>query len=344
MQPVQAPLGPESDERERYLMDHPDSEEEIPIIDIAEYLRGDPQATEAIEATATQLREASEQVGFFYLTGHGISPTLLARMFDAARQFHGLPIEKKSALALNEHNAGYLGMSETLSKVSAIVAHKPNRNAAFLINRERDADDPDVIAGTRFHGLNQWPNEHDAPGFRAALLAYFGAIEALGKRLMPLWARALGVGAGHFGQAFERPHIIMRVSHYPPHLDREEGQYGLAPHTDNSLMTLLAQSNVPGLAVRMPSGHWRLAPSVEGALIVNTGNLMVRWTNDRFLSTKHRVINACATDRYAFPVFFGPNAKTLIETLPTCLAADGATRYPPVHYQELMEWYFQRSG
>lgn len=328
-------------DREKYLMDHPDSEEEIPIIDIEGYLQGDSEAT---DEASQRLREASEKVGFFYLTGHLIPSHLIEKMFQAARQFHALSLEKKNEIALNEHNSGYLGMSETLSTVSSIISHKPNRNAAFLINRERAADDPDVIAGTRFHGLNQWPREDDAPGFKATLLEYLDVIERLGKRMMPLWAQALGLSSDFFDAAFEKPHTIMRVSHYPPQIDREEGQYGLAPHTDNSLMTLLAQANVPGLAVRMPSGHWRLAPFVEDALIVNTGNLMVRWTNDRFLSTKHRVINAGEEDRYAFPVFFGPNAKTTIKTFSTCLSSDGKTEYPPIKYQELLEWYFQRKA
>ncbi|MDX3904645.1 MAG: 2-oxoglutarate and iron-dependent oxygenase domain-containing protein [Pigmentiphaga sp.] len=330
-----------SEEEERYLMDHPDSDEEIPVVDIADYLAGRPGAR---ERAAAQLRDASENVGFLYLTGHGVDPVLFPRMFDAAARFHALPLAIKQAIALNEHNAGYLGMSETLSAVSSIIKHKPNRNAAFLMNRERSPDDPEVQAGTRFHGLNQWPDESAIPGFRATLLEYYAAMESLARHMMPLWAVALGLPPGFFDAAFEKPHIIMRVSHYPPHPDRQEGQYGLAPHTDNSLMTLLAQANVPGLAVRMPSGHWRLAPLTPGALIVNTGNLMVRWTNGRFLSTKHRVINTGDTDRYAFPVFVGPNASTVIRTLPTCLDKTGGTEYPPVRYQELLEWYFQKGN
>jgi isopenicillin N synthase-like dioxygenase len=322
-----------------YLMDHPDSEEEIPILDIAGALAGSPGAADKF---AAQLRETSETVGFFYLIGHGIEASLFEGMFREAARFHALPIEQKRQIALDRNNVGYLGMSETLSAVSSLVQHKPNRNAAFLINRERTPDDPDVIAGKRFRGLNQWPA--DLPGFRETLLEYFGRLEDLGKKMMPLWAAALELPPDFFDAAFGKPQIIMRVSHYPPHLDRESGQYGLAPHTDNSLMTLLAQANVPGLAVQMPSGHWRLAPFVPGALLINTGNLMVRWTNGRFLSTKHRVINVASADRYAFPVFFGPDPDTVIECLPSCRDADGSAKQPPIRYQELMEWYFQKEA
>jgi isopenicillin N synthase-like dioxygenase len=94
-------------------------------------------------------------------------------------------------------------------------------------------------------------------------------------------------------------------------------QYGIAPHTDNALTTFLAQQGVPGLAVRMPSGHWR-AVEIPGTLLVNTGNTIVRWTNETYLSTKHRVINTNNVDRYSIPVFFGPSGDAVIDVVPTC--------------------------
>ena len=117
-------------------------------------------------------------------------------------------------------------------------------------------------------------------------------------------------------------------------------QYGIAPHTDNSMMTCLAQANIPGLAVRMPSGHWRLVEIIPGTLLVNTGNVLVRWTNDQFLSTKHRVINTHTADRYSIPVFFGPNADAMIEVVPTCQGPSNPPRYEPVTYRASRKWYY----
>ena len=105
-------------------------------------------------------------------------------------------------------------------------------------------------------------------------------------------------------------------------------------------MTFLAQQGVRGLAVRMPSGHWREVDIVPGTLVVNTGNLLVRWTNDGYLSTKHRVINNYGVERYSIPVFFGPSGDAVIEVLPTCQGPQRPALYEPITYAKLREWYY----
>jgi isopenicillin N synthase-like dioxygenase len=106
------------------------------------------------------------------------------------------------------------------------------------------------------------------------------------------------------------------------------------------MMTFLAQANTPGLAMRMPSGHWRLVDIIPETLLVNTGNVLVRWTNDQFLSTKHRVINTNTVDRYSIPVFFGPNADAIIEVVPTCQGPSNPPRYEPITYRASRKWYY----
>jgi isopenicillin N synthase-like dioxygenase len=132
----------------------------------------------------------------------------------------------------------------------------------------------------------------------------------------------------------------MNLLYYPPQTTVGERQYGIAPHTDNALMTFLAQQGVRGLAVQMPSGHWREVDIVPGTLVVNTGNLLVRWTNDEYLSTKHRVINNYGVERYSIPVFFGPSADAVIEVLPTCQGPQRPALYEPITYAKLREWYY----
>jgi isopenicillin N synthase-like dioxygenase len=134
--------------------------------------------------------------------------------------------------------------------------------------------------------------------------------------------------------------MTMSLLHYPPQQEVGNRQYGIAPHTDNCLMTFLAQGDVPGLAVRMPSGHWRAVEVRPGQLLVNTGNLIVRWTNEEYLSTKHRVINSNGIERYSIPIFFGPSADAVIEVLPTCQGPGRPPRWEPATYRDLRDWYY----
>jgi isopenicillin N synthase-like dioxygenase len=142
---------------------------------------------------------------------------------------------------------------------------------------------------------------------------------------------------------FARPNLILRMTHYPPQPQYEENEFSIAPHTDSGFMTLLAPSAVPGLAIRLPDGTWLDAPSVQGAFVVNGGDLLRRWTNDRFLSTPHRVINSSGRDRYAIPFFFDAHPDTLIECLPTCRSDDRPPRYEPITYDAYALWYARRN-
>ena len=212
-------------------------------------------------------------------------------MFTEARRFFALPLEEKRKIPRVD-NFGYVEMKEQpneAANISLLKNTKPSLNESFIIGREWDPDDPDVKAGKMFRRVNVWPD--NLPGFKQTLLEYHGTMEALGRKFLPLWALSLGLPRDYFEPFFKVPHCNLRLAHYPPQTEIGNRQYGLHPHTDNCLMTLLALANVPGLAVEMPSGHWRMVDHVPGAIVVNTGNLMLRWTNGRYKSTKHRVIN-----------------------------------------------------
>jgi len=329
------------DDEAVYLMDHPDSSEDIPTLDIAPYVSGRPGGREAV---AAQLRDISSTIGFFYLKGHGIPDELIERVFAESRRFHALPIDVKKKLpyfASGSFRSGYQPcfMDEyQRTNINIISDAKPNLVAKFAINREGGSGGLSMSAAERQARVNVWPDE--LPGFRETLLAYHASIETLGRRFLPLWAASLKLPADYFDRFFATPHLTMNLLYYPPQKAIGDRQYGIAPHTDNALMTFLAQSDVPGLAVRMPSGHWRTVDVVPGTLLVNTGNLMVRWTNNEYLSTKHRVINTNAVDRYSIPVFFGPSGDALIEVLPTCQGPDRPPLYEPITYLQLREWYY----
>jgi len=316
------------------LMDHPDSNEEIPILDMSPYLAGEPRGREEV---AAELRDISKTVGFFYLRGHGIPEPVIDRIFAESRRFHALPETEKRAVPYIDVNSFKSGYQPALqdrraANVNIITDAKPNLHSKFSMNREDESDASGVS------GRNVWPA--NLPGFKEAVLDYHKRIERLARQFLPLWATSLNLPLDYFDKYFKTPHLTLSLLHYPPQKEVGGKQYGIAPHTDNSLMTFLAQANVSGLAVRMPSGHWRLVDIIPETLLVNTGNLMVRWTNGEYLSTKHRVINTNDVDRYSIPVFFGPSGDALIECLPTCRGPGRPPLYEPITYRDLRKWYY----
>src|SRR6266446_2122744 len=138
----------------------------------------------------------------------------------------------------------------------------------------------EAVAGTPLRGKNLWPAGHER--MRATMVRYMKAMEALGERTLPLLARALDMPADHFAPFFrDEAHITTRFLHYPPQETDDDEQFGQGPHTDNSFITFLAREDTPGLAVRLPSGEWLSPPVIPGTFLVNLGNIMKRWSNDR---------------------------------------------------------------
>jgi isopenicillin N synthase-like dioxygenase len=309
----------------------------IPVIDVAPVLAGKPGA---LEAVAELVRDASERVGFFYLAGHGVPQGLIEDAFAASREFHAMPLEDKLALKLNQNNIGYLPVNQSLQKASTVhKATRPNFNESLFISHDRGPDHPDVVAGTPLRGANQWPAGH--PRMRAAMVRYFKTMEALGERTLPLLARALGMPAEHFAPFFaDEAHINLRFLHYPPQEVDDPEQFGQGPHTDNSFITFLAREDTPGLAVRLPSGQWLAPPLIEGTFLVNLGNVMKRWSNDRFLSTPHGVVNDSGRDRYSIAFFYSPSIRARIECLPSCTGPGNPPRYEPAVYGDLVKAFY----
>jgi isopenicillin N synthase-like dioxygenase len=318
----------------------------IPLIDVGPAFRGEPGG---LEAVAREVRHACQSIGFFYLAGHGVSPRIVHAAFEASREFHALPLETKLALKLNENNIGYLPVNQSMQRASTVhKATRPNFNESFFISHERGADHPAVMAGAPLRGRNQWPVGHD--GMRAMMVAYFKTMEALGERMLPVLARALDLPPDFFAPYFaNEAHINLRFLHYPPQESDDDEQFGQGPHTDNSFITMLARQDVPGLAVRLPNGEWLAPPVIEGTFLVNLGNVMKRWSNDRFLSTPHGVLNDSGRDRYSIAFFYSPSPDARIEVVPTCTGPDDPPQYEPALYRDLVLQfynanYFHRQG
>jgi isopenicillin N synthase-like dioxygenase len=309
----------------------------IPVIDFAPAWRGRPGG---LDEVANEVRRASERVGFFYLAGHGVPPEVVDAAFAASREFHALPPHEKQRLALNENNIGYLAPNQSIQGASTVhKATRPNYNESFFISHDRGPDHPDVVARTPLRGRNQWPEGH--PWMRSVMVRYFKALEGVGQRMLPALARALDMPGDYFAPFFENEaHINLRFLHYPPQDTDDDEQFGQGPHTDNSFITILARTEVPGLAVRLPNGEWLTPPLVPGTFLVNLGNIMKRWSNDRFLSTPHGVVNDSGKDRYSIAFFFSPNVDSVIECLPSCVDADNPPRYPPAVYRDLVLQFY----
>ncbi|HJQ55752.1 MAG TPA: 2-oxoglutarate and iron-dependent oxygenase domain-containing protein [Vineibacter sp.] len=317
---------------------HTHQDEEIPVLDLAPYLAGAPGA---LEPLAAQLRHAFEHIGFYFIKGHGVPPALTDAAFAEAARFHAQPLAEKMKLERNQHNVGYLPMKNATKAIT--VSNRPNLNEAFFVKRDLPADHPDVVANKRFRGANLWPA--DLPGFRETVVAYCDAMEALALALLPIYARALDLPADYFARPFSpEPQYTLRLSHYPPPAAEDADAFGIAPHTDTSFLTILAQNRLPGLSIRTQSGKWIDAPAWEGHFLVNGGDMLRRWTNDRFLATPHRAINRTGRDRYAIPFFFDCTADHPIACLPTCQGPDHSPKYPPFTYTEYMIGYQQRAA
>src|SRR5688572_4811978 len=151
---------------------------EIPVIDFGPAFRNEPGA---LDAAAAKVRHACENVGFFYMAGHGVPQEVIDAAFAAAREFHALPMEEKMRLKINENNIGYLPVNQSQQRASTVHKNtRPNYNDSFFISHDRGADHPDVLAGLPLRGRNQWPEGHER--MRAAMLRYFKALERAAER------------------------------------------------------------------------------------------------------------------------------------------------------------------
>jgi isopenicillin N synthase-like dioxygenase len=321
---------------------------EIAVVDLSSL--GRPGGTARVGAA---LGRALEDVGFFILVNHGVAHDLIAGVFDQARRFHAQPGVAKRALLMNSHNNGYMAMARYNVRTSRVSeAAKPDMNEAFFLKRERPADDPLALSGRRFAGPNQWPQ--DLPGFKSLVLDYADALDGLAKRLLGPLASALGLPGDTFSDAFRESQFSLRLSHYPP-VERVAGQYGIAPHTDVNFLTLLAQSEVPGLQIRHDAAstdsaadgessataeHWTDVPYIANSFVVNAGDTLHRWTNGRFKSTAHRALPPLNKARYAVPFFLGPHLDTTIRCLPSCTDEAHPPKYSPTTYGDYLDWWY----
>jgi len=277
-------------------------------------------------AVARRIGEACRGIGFFYITGHGVAPADLKAVFDKAAAFFGSPISFKaqSAFVGADGNRGYIKLGG-----EALDPSKPaDVKEAFNIGLELAADDPDLLAKKPFRAANLWP---DVPGFRTTMLGYFEEMWDLGRTLHRAFALDLGINPSYFDDKFRKPMATLRLLHYPP-VDKplDEGQLGAGEHTDYGNVTLLATDSSGGLVVRDRAGRWLDAPVIPGAYVCNIGDCLMRWTNDTYVSTPHKVVTPPGKDRYSIAFFLDPDPDAVVACLPTCANETRPAKYAPI--------------
>lgn len=208
-------------------------------------------------------------------------------------------------------------------------ATRPDHKEFFSIGLELPEDDTNVLAGEALRGPNQWPAF--MPELQKALDDYYAAIAVAGADLLTAVAAGLGIDEDFFTAKYDKRLQRTQMVYYPPHPPMAEAdQFGVAPHTDYGCITLLYQDDSGGLQVReLGTNDWIDATPIHGSLVVNVGDLLARWSNDRFRSTLHRVINKSGHERYSIATFYDPTYSAMVDPCDLGVEPD-ASLYPPV--------------
>jgi isopenicillin N synthase-like dioxygenase len=332
------------------VADHPERSE-IPIIDVSALLAGNETA--AVKVVADQLGSICEKIGFFAVTGHGVPRETIAELSRQAYAFFDLPYEEKMQVKRPrpEQNRGYIATGdETLARLGGVDT-PPDMKELFAIGPYNVPNDPYHSAPDAYPSFaaNLWPQA--APGLKPAMQAYWDAVERLGKAIAKGFAVALGLPSTYFAEKLNHNTSQLRIMHYPvPHTPPAPGQLRAGEHSDLGMLTILtADNDRGGLQVKRRGGGWIDVPVIEGAFIVNIGDLMMRWTNDRWVSTPHRVINPSGVGdsksrRLSIGYFFNPNYDTEIACLPNCQTAERPAKYGSLTVHDYRTSRFARTA
>ncbi len=312
----------------------PDTELSVDVLDLSDF--DDPDRRDAfVDAVGRSCAE----VGFLVVRNHGVPQDLIDRMYGSTRQFFELPTEVKERHVAAEHPLGFRGIG-----TGAVADHDspPDLMEVFRFNRaaleSTDGDMAELMADV-------FPTGE----MRDAWMEYYDILRSLADRLLTVFARALELPQDYFAQFYRSDSAGLIANHYPP---QEEpplpGQLRAGSHTDFGVLTILYQDDAPGglQVIDRRTGDWIDVPHLEGSYVVNIGDLMARWTNDRWVSTRHRVVNPPRaqrnTRRISIPYFYNPDREARIQTIPSCLGPDGESRYEPIQAGAYFQYALDR--
>jgi isopenicillin N synthase-like dioxygenase len=294
---------------------------QFPVIDFAPFLSGDPKAKRQV---ARAIVDACEGPGFFYLAQHWISQSEFDAIFAQSKRFFALPLDHRMTV-LSNGSRGYRPYGYFQKAGSD---KKPNLMEHYIFQADLPPDDPDILAGNHVHALNKWPE--NLPGWREAMLHYFSAVDKVSREMLRAFALAVDLDENYFAKFFRKPTSAVKLFHYPPQPPTSaDEQVGLGSHFDDTAMTILLQDDVGGLQVERGRGKWVDVTPIPGTFVINIGEVMSRWVNDRFVPTPHRVINLSGRERYSIPFFALPDYDAMIACVPTCRGPGNPPKYPP---------------
>ena len=288
--------------------------EKIPVIDVKPLRAG---TLENAYSVALEIRQAAEEIGFFYIRNHGVPESVIKQSYSAAKDFFNLPKVVKNNVKINSNHHGYLCFGEAKMEQAKSVDLKES----FVWGLDLPDEHPSVTMENPFLGRNQWPVE--IPEFKKSVYPFFEAGLQCGLDMMRAFALGMGLPEDSFLKSTDEPIARSSIIHYPPQAeDLGEEQFGVAPHTDYGCLTLLWQDQVGGLEVQNREGEWVTAHPIDNTLVVNVGDLLMRWTNEGFISTPHRVVNRKGQERYSMVIAWDPNFDTIVD--PSIVCQNGA--------------------
>ena len=277
----------------------------IPVINFSAF----DESVAARRAIADAIGRACREYGFFYVTGHGVSASLQARLQQLSCAFFAQPAENKLRIGMARGGRAWRGYFPVGDE---LTAGQPDLKEGLYFGAELDASHPLVRAGAPLHGVNLFPAE--PAQLRVVVLDYMTALTQLGHRLMSAIALSLELPASYFAERYTSdPLTLFRIFNYPA--NNITNQWGVGEHTDYGLLTILLQDDAGGLQIKW-QGHWISAPPLPNAFVCNLGDMLDRLTGGLYRSTPHRVSHESGRDRLSFPFFFDPNFTAIIEPLP----------------------------
>lgn len=286
----------------------------VPVVDLAASYSSERGRLNV----AAEIREACLSSGFFYVTSHRMSSNACAGILQQAAQlFTKLSEEEKERMHIRHSEHGYGWEPSEATSIAGDVERKEAFNWSYSEDLDPTGGDGRYVQldGTTSKNVNQWPSEKQVPAFYHAVKGYYGEALQLARHLCGLFALSLQLPEDFFESKTTHPSANSRIMYYPAAKPTTH-DIGLGAHTDYQCFTILLCSSTPGLEIMSPSGQWVRAPNVPEGLVVNIGDMMMRWTNGLYKSTMHRVVNRSGEERYSVPLFFGINNDEMVEVRP----------------------------
>jgi isopenicillin N synthase-like dioxygenase len=305
--------------------------DQIPLIDLSPL--NSTRTHTSLDSLVTQISAACRDWGFFQVINHGVSSNLIHTLHSEAAKFFSLPVQEKSKVKRNFDNPfGYYDTELTKNVRDWKEVFDFTCRGIIHLPSSSDLDSHETLALA-----NQWPE--DPPRLREACEKYAEAVEKLSFTLLELISRSLGLPAEYFNSKFEDHTSFLRLNHYPP-CPVPELALGVSRHKDVGALTVLAQDEVGGLQVRRKDGEWIGVKPVPNSYVINVGDCMQVWSNDKYESVEHRVVVNDKKERFSIPLFFNPSQHVMLGPVPELVNEENPPRYKEFNWGK----FYKRRG